>query len=103
MTGAERWVALAFAASGIASVALVVLFILGGQPQLEGILLATALGALGAGIVVWAIRLLDAEEEIEERHPMASSDEVRAATAQSVDIENITRRRFLVRMLVGAW
>jgi ubiquinol-cytochrome c reductase iron-sulfur subunit len=102
MTGTERWVALAFVVSALASIALVVLFVLGGQPQLEGILLATALGALGAGIVAWAIRLLDAEEEVEERHPMASTDELRAATAQTVDLENITRRGFLVRLLVGA-
>ena len=101
-TPSERWVGVAFAVSALASVALVVLFVLGGQPQLEGILLAAALGALGTGIVVWAIRLLDAEEEVEERHPMASPEDVRAATAQSVDVQSITRRRFLVRMLLGA-
>jgi ubiquinol-cytochrome c reductase iron-sulfur subunit len=99
---ATRLVAAAFVASAIASVALVATYLLGGQVQVEGILLAVALGGLGVGVVVWAIALLDAPIESEERHPLASRDPERAAVAEAADIESITRRTFLVRLLVGA-
>jgi ubiquinol-cytochrome c reductase iron-sulfur subunit len=99
---ATRAVAACFVATVVASIALMGVYILGGQPQVEGILLAIALGGLGAGIVVWAIRLLDAEVEVEERHPLASSAEVRAAAGTAADVERITRRTLLVRLLVGA-
>jgi ubiquinol-cytochrome c reductase iron-sulfur subunit len=99
---ATRVVAACFAATVLASVALMVLYVLGGQPQLEGVLLAIALGGLGAGIVVWAIRLLDVPVEIEERHPLASTDELRAEAGGAVEIDRITRRTLLVRLLVGA-
>ncbi len=99
---ATRVVAACFVATVVASIALMVLYVLGGQPQVEGVLLAVALGGLGAGIVVWAIRLLDVAVEIEERHPLASSDELRAEAGGAVELERITRRTLLVRLLVGA-
>ena len=99
---ATRVVAGCFVATAFASLGLMVVYVLGGQPQVEGILLAVALGGLGAGIVIWAIRLLDAPVEIEERHPLASSDEVRADAGGAVELERITRRTLLVRLLVGA-
>ncbi len=99
---ATRLTAACFIASVIASLALVIVYILGGQPQVEGLLLTLALGGLGAGIVVWAVKLLDAPVLIEERHPLASPDEVRAEAVGAADIESITRRRFLVRLVVGA-
>ena len=99
---ATRAVAACFVVTVLASIGLMVVYVLGGQPQLEGILLAAALGGLGAGIVVWAIRLLDVPVEIEERHPLASSDEVRAGAGGAVEIDRITRRTLLVRLLVGA-
>lgn len=99
---AERLVASCLVVSAIASLALVVVFLLGGQPQVEGILLGLALGGLGSGIVIWAIRLLDAPVEVEERHPLASPEEMRVDAASSVDMGNITRRTLLVRLLLGA-
>ena len=99
---AERLTAALLVMSAVASIALVVVFLLGGQPQVEGILLALALGGLGVGIVVWAVRLLDAPVEVEERHPLASDDEVRTEAAARVDIGKITRRTLLVRLLAGA-
>lgn len=99
---AERATAALLVTSAVASIALVVVFLLGGQPQVEGVLLALALGGLGAGIVVWAVRLLDAPMEVEERHPLASADEVRTEAAARVDVGNITRRTLLVRLLAGA-
>ncbi len=99
---AERVVAICLVLSAVASVGLVVVFVLGGQPQVEGILLAIALGGLGTAIVVWAIRLLEAPVDIEERHPLASPDELRGETATTVDMRAITRRTLLVRLMLGA-
>lgn len=99
---AERLVGVCLVLSAIASVGLVAVFLLGGQPQVEGILLAVALGGLGAGIVVWAIRLLEAPVDVEERHPLASPEELRGETATTVDLHAITRRTLLVRLLAGA-
>lgn len=97
-----RIIAACFAASAVASIALVALYVVANNPQLEGILLFVALGGIGAGVVVWAVRLLDAPIEVEERHPMASSVEARSEVLEAADVERVTRRRFLVRMVLGA-
>ena len=57
---------------------LLVLYAIGGQTQVEGILLALCLGGLGVGIVLWAQELMSGELRIEERHPLGSgAEEVR--------------------------
>ncbi len=99
---AERAVAVALVVSMIASAGLgVVYLVMGASPQLEGVLLAIALGGAGVAIVVWAIGLLHAPVEEEPRHPLGSREE-RAEAAYALDLESITRRRFLVRLLGGA-
>ena len=47
-----------FGITAVTGVALLVVYILGGQTQIEGVLLAVALGALGIGIVLWAQDLM---------------------------------------------
>ena len=51
--GATRAIGLAFGLSAAASLGLTVVYALGGQPQLEGILLGIALGGLGMGFALW--------------------------------------------------
>ena len=99
---ATRLVAGCFLASALASVGLLAVYLLGGQPQIEGVLLGIALGGLGAGIVIWAVRLIDAPVLIEDRHPLASPDELRAAATDAADMASITRRRFLARLLAAS-
>ena len=99
---AERLVAACLVVSVVASVGLVAVFFLGGQPQIEGLLLGLSLGGLGTGIVAWAIRLLEAPVEVEERHPLTSPPALRAETVTSVDLRRITRRTLLIRLLLGA-
>ncbi len=94
---AERVVALSFAVSTIASLGLVVLYVSGGQTQLEGLLLGAALGGLGLGIVLWATRLMPAEEEVEDRLALRDVKEEAA-----LDAPEVTRRTLLVRLLGGA-
>jgi quinol---cytochrome c reductase iron-sulfur subunit len=98
----SRWVSVALVVSTLASISLVVIYILGGNPQVEGVALGLALGGFGTAIVIWATALLDAPTESEERHSLASSVEQRAAADAALDPEQISRRRFLVRLLAGA-
>ena len=97
-----RAIAVCFVASVLASVALVVTYLLGGNVQLEGILLAIALGGIGVGIVAWAIRLIDAPVEAEDYHDYASGEEVVADVRAGLGDEKITRRTLLVRLGLAA-
>lgn len=99
----ERRISVVLAASMIASVGLIVAYVgdFGGA-QLQGALLAVALGGVGVAIVVWAIALLRAPLETEQRHPLASSSATREEASRALDPAEITRRRLLVRLLAGA-
>ena len=98
--GTERLVAALFAVTAASGVALLALYVAGGQTQLEGILLAAGLGSLGAGIVIWSQRLMATPPHIETRHPLASDPAIREGLTEVLDEEaGFTRRRLLVRML----
>lgn len=99
---AERLVAALFGLAALAGLALLGLYAAGGQTQLEAILLATALGGIGLGIVLWAHHLLPDEIVVVERHALATppgSDPPDADAAARA----ITRRSLLVRALAGAF
>jgi ubiquinol-cytochrome c reductase iron-sulfur subunit len=92
---------LAFGVTAVASIGLFVTYALGGQEQIEGSLLAVALGGLGFGFVQVAKRLLPQGPYVEEREPLASTDDdVRAFAA---DFERgqgwMSRRGFILKML----
>ena len=101
---AERWIAICFAVSIVAALGLFAVYAGGGQPQAEGALLALALGGVGAGLLLWAKRLMAGiPHETQPRHPSPGAAEVESATdAIEVGIDEIKRRRFLTRMLLGA-
>ena len=99
---AERWITVALGFSIVASIGLVVTYLLGGQAQVEGMLLAVALGGLGAALVIWAASLLDAQPESEEVHPLASPQTAREAAWETLSPDEITRRGFLLRLMAGA-
>ena len=94
-------VAIAFATSAAASLGLAVTYAAGGQPQVEGALLAIALGGLGYGFVVVARSLLPQGPYTEERHSLTSDE--RELTAFEADLERgspwLARRGFIVKML----
>jgi ubiquinol-cytochrome c reductase iron-sulfur subunit len=92
---------LAFGVTAAASIGLAVTYALGGQSQVEGALLAVALGGLGFGFVQAAKHLLPQGPYVEEREPLASSEEdVRAFTADFERGEGwLSRRGFLLKML----
>jgi ubiquinol-cytochrome c reductase iron-sulfur subunit len=99
----EVVVAVAFAIAALAGIALLVVYILGGQTQIEGVLLMLALGGIGVGISVWGSELLPEVEKIEDRHPMRSPPPAPGEVEPEVVREGITRRRALIGMLMAAF
>jgi ubiquinol-cytochrome c reductase iron-sulfur subunit len=101
----ERVVAVAFAVSILAALGLAAVYIAGGQTQAEGALLLLALGGIGVGLLVWALRLLPwIEDETQPRPHRKPSDDAPQAAAEAViaGAEELGRRRFLTRLLLGA-
>jgi ubiquinol-cytochrome c reductase iron-sulfur subunit len=107
MTGRSRTellIAALFGVTAITGVVLLVVYVLGGQTQVEGVLLGIALGSLGFGVVLWARDLMDTPIVVEERHPAASSPETTADFQAALTEEaGFTRRRLLVGMLLAAF
>ncbi len=100
----ERLIAGLFGLTALTGLALLGLYVAGGQPQLEGILLALCLGSLGIGIILWSQALMPERQVVEERHRLASDPGARAALAEALEEEaGFTRRRFLIRMLLTAF
>jgi ubiquinol-cytochrome c reductase iron-sulfur subunit len=96
-------IALGFGLSALASLGLAVVYLLGGQVQLEGILLAVSLGGLGVGLIVWAKELMPPGPYVEEREPYVQpAEQVRAEESLRLGGEAIERRGFLGRMLGAA-
>jgi ubiquinol-cytochrome c reductase iron-sulfur subunit len=112
---ATRLIAVALGITTLAALALAVVYLLGGQTQLEGVLIAIALGGLGTAFALMARRLLPQGPFVEEREPLESSpDDVRAfardfeavydvdAEGDDATKEGIARRKLLARMLGAA-
>jgi ubiquinol-cytochrome c reductase iron-sulfur subunit len=103
-TRGEKRIAAAFAGSTLAAFGLTAVYVSGGQPQLEGALLALSLGGLGVGAILWAKYLLPATPVTGGREPMGSTGEERAAFEASFERgeQQLARRTVLNRMLLGA-
>jgi ubiquinol-cytochrome c reductase iron-sulfur subunit len=103
---AERLISVGLGFSILASIGLVAIYILGGQPQVEGVLLGVALGGLGASLVVWAVALVNPATESEEVHPLGSPPGPAAEEApegqEATAAGDLTRRHFLLRLVAGA-
>jgi ubiquinol-cytochrome c reductase iron-sulfur subunit len=95
--------AIAFVVALISAVALIVVYLRGGQAQLEGLFLALTCGGIGIGIVLWAKHEIGEEEVEEERHDLASSEEeIEAFRADFAAGEEQLSRRKLLMVLLGA-
>ena len=100
----ELVVAGLFGVTALAGVALLAVYILGGQTQIEGILLGVALGSLGLGVVMWAQELMDTPVVVEERHEATSTPaESKEFAAALTEEAGFSRRRLLVGMLLTAF
>ena len=102
---AQTSAAACFLFSAAASIALVVVYWRGGQPQLEGSLLALITGGIGAGIIVWAKNAMPNDEVEEERGSLESSPEDVAAFTSDLESgeQSVGRRRLLLVAAGGAF
>ena len=96
--------AASFVVSVVAAIALIVVYLRGGQPQLEGLFLALTAGGIGVGIVLWAKHEIGEEEVEEERHDIASTEEEIEAFRADFDAgeEQLGRRKLLMGLLGAA-
>jgi ubiquinol-cytochrome c reductase iron-sulfur subunit len=97
-----RWILVALVVSVLASIGLLVIYFLSDQPQVEGVLLGLALGGIGVSLVIWSVGLVKAPIGSEPIHRRASADADVAATEEVLAPEEVTRRAFLVRLMIGA-
>jgi ubiquinol-cytochrome c reductase iron-sulfur subunit len=93
-----------FLVAALAGIGLLVVYVTGGQPQLEGGLLAIALGGIGAGLVRWSHGLTGKEPAIEERAELPSAVEPRREFMATLETggRRLTRRRLLLGSLTAA-
>lgn len=104
---AARQAAVAFLIAIVAGLALVAVYVVGGQTQIEGTLLFLSLGAIGVGLGIWVKVIVGPHEVIEERPLMSGQPEYRAQFSAQYE-ESLGeamsggRRRFLLRLLAGA-
>ncbi len=93
-----------YGVSMVAGLGLAVVYWNGGDAELEGALLAVALGGIGAGMVVWAKQFLPGGGVAEDRGRLESSDDDVARFRADFERgrEEIGRRRLLLGLLLGA-
>ena len=104
-TRGEAFVAGAFVVSIVGALGLGIVYVLGGQTQLEGIFLFLALGGIGVGLVGWAKRFMPTQEETEERGRLESTEEEVAAFTADFEAgeQALGRRGLLVKLALGAF
>ena len=97
---AERRVGALFLGSSASALALAVVYLRGGQPQLEGLFLGLALAGVACGFVIWGNRLLPQGPVVGERHALASPEaEVQGAEEDLDRGGAVTRRKLVTRSL----
>lgn len=93
-----RWIPACFVVSALSSLGLAAVYLFGGQPQLEGLLLAISLGGIGIGLIGIAKKFLPAGPFVQERkisfEPVDAVEEHLAEGA-----EPLARRSFLAKLI----
>ncbi|HEX3539105.1 MAG TPA: Rieske (2Fe-2S) protein [Acidimicrobiales bacterium] len=98
----EIVVSVGFWVAALAAIGLGIVYWRGGQPQLEGLLLAVGAAGLAAGMVTWAHRLLPKGPEVEGRQVF--TDEAGSGDESTLESDlsrggAISRRRLILRSL----
>ncbi len=99
---AELRIAALWMVTLLCGIGLAWVYVAGGQPQVEGTLLAVGFGCLAIGIVLWARDLLPGHDVIASRgHHDQSPAGFRASVTQSLGrgLEPMARRPFLSKVL----
>ena len=99
-----RGIGACFAWSALASIGLTVVYIAGGQVQLEGVLLGIALGGIAIGLILWAKQMMPGGPFVEQREETLGQPESQYAAAESFEVgeQGMERRGFLAKMLGAA-
>ena len=102
---AERAIAASFIVATVAGLGLAVAYALGGQTQVEGILLFFCLCGLGFGITLWGRNLMPQGPFEQERENLIGTEADREAFEQSFERgeESFTRRKMLLILLAGGF
>jgi ubiquinol-cytochrome c reductase iron-sulfur subunit len=98
-------VAVLLAASVLGSAGFAAAYALGAGTQVEGLSALVAFGALGAALIVWERAVGRPDAEVEERDPLPSAPEQRAAAVEAFErgVEVVVHRRhWLAAMFAGA-
>ncbi|HEX3393617.1 MAG TPA: Rieske 2Fe-2S domain-containing protein [Acidimicrobiales bacterium] len=99
----ETGVGVAFIVATFAGIGLAVTYALGGQTQVEGVLLFFCLGGLGFGMTLWGKQLMPHGPFEQQRENLIGSEEDRAEfTAAFVRGEQAFGRRKLLLTFLGA-
>ncbi len=97
---AERRVAVSFLICAASAVGLAIVYLRGGNPQLEGLLLGLALAGIAVGFVMWANHLMPRGPFVDDRHdPTSGEDDLEEVEA---DVERggmLSRRKLILRTL----
>jgi ubiquinol-cytochrome c reductase iron-sulfur subunit len=102
--GTEIAVAAGFIIAIAGAVGLTIVYAVGGQVQVEGVLLFLTLGGIGFGIASWGKYLMPNGPFVQARDSLSSTEEERQLFAESFQRGSgeFGRRRFLRRLLGGA-
>ena len=96
-----RSITISFLVSAAASLGLAGVYLAGGQPQAEGLLLGIALGGLAIGFVLLAKNFLPQGPFVEEREvkPGETREQMRAEVAFDDSTDEIDRRGFFGKLI----
>jgi ubiquinol-cytochrome c reductase iron-sulfur subunit len=100
-----RFAAACLTLAALAALGLTVVYVHGGQAQLEGILLAISLCGIGGALMTWSKYLMsDIGEETQDRHiaPPSAPEALSAEETVGSGMREMGRRTALARLLVGA-
>jgi ubiquinol-cytochrome c reductase iron-sulfur subunit len=102
--GSGAGITVSFVVSTLASIGLAVVYALGGQVQLEGVLLGAALGGLGVGLIIWGKELMPQGPFTQQRATSLGDEAELEAAEDSLEEaqEHMERRGFLTKMLAVA-
>ena len=98
----QSWVTpAAFVVSAVSSIALAIVYITGGHPQLEGLLLGLSMGGIAVGLTLVAKETLPHGPFEQERHLLpGEAEETRAAEETFAEgAEPMERRSFLTKLI----
>lgn len=101
---AARWIAISLGASALASLGLAVVYLFGGQPQLEGALLGVSLGGFAIAAGLYAKKLMPQGPFVGERavvpHQVSERGDAEAAFESGATV--FERRSFLAKLAAAA-